>query len=404
MKSRFFKKALCVTLACTTVASIGIGMTACAGDEETVHIVVGVQQTSGNNYNSMTNLLDALEDELNFTYETVLLDRNADSTLSTFQNSLLGGAQGIITMVDVDAATTRRIIEECETNNAYYAGYMTDFANTYANTNSADAANVEYVLNSDAMLGAVTDGDIVRDGGTRGEFLFNAIVETDARVVTFARAPLYAYPVASVAIERFKELAEDYNATHDDDFTFVTSQGAAEDGALEVGFSMQNVPDATVQDWAANGVEAVIAVNSIGKKILTPVQNYAPDIDIYQIGWDDNIISAFPDTIKTLCQTPAETIIYPLIRILNAVRGNSYEDEPADKEDMLISGQYLYLTTSEELEKARTSCMNFAQGNSIEYSLVSVEEVKSLLAGEEGASFAKLTSTIAGWTTENVLA
>ena len=137
-------------------------------------------------------------------------------------------------MVDVDASTTRAIIEDCEEYGAYYAGYMTDFANTFANNDSAQAANVEYIMNSDAMLGAVTDGDIVRDGGTRGEFLFDAIVETDSRVVTLARAPLYAYPVAATAIARFKELVEEYNATHDDDFTIVESVGAAEKGACMV--------------------------------------------------------------------------------------------------------------------------------------------------------------------------
>ena len=404
MKTKFLKRALCTTLACATVAGLGVGLTACQpSDSETVRIVVGVQQTTGNNYNSMCNLLDALKDELNFEYTTTLVDRNADAALSTYQNQLLGGAQGIITMVDVDAATTRKIIEDCEANNAYYAGYMTDFANTFANTDSAQAENVEYILNSDAMLGAVTDGDIVRDGGTRGEFLFDAVVKTDARVVTLCRAPLYAYPVAATAIDRFKELVEEYNAANEDDFTIVESVGAADDGALEVGFSMQNVPDATVQDWKEKGVEAVIAVNSLGKKLLTNVQTSAPEIGIYQIGWDDNIISAFPQYIKTLCQTPAETIIYPLIRVLNAVRGNSYTDEPADVEDTLISGQYIYITSKEELEKGRSSCMNFAEGNPVSASLISVEEIKSLLAGEEGASFKKLVDTISSWTSENVL-
>ena len=406
MKSRIIKKALCATIALATVTSIGLSAPGCSNvNPDTVQIVVGVQQTTGNNYNSMCNLLDALKDDLNFEYTTILLDRNADNTLTSFQNQLLAGTQGIITMVDVDASTTKRIIELCEENSAYYAGYMTDFANTFANTKTEDAANVQYVMNSSAMLGAVTDGDIVRDGGERGEFLFNSIVKTESRVVTFCRAPLNAYPVAEVAIERFKELAEEYNATHEDDFTFVVSAGAENDpqGVLEVGFSMQSVPDATVQKWKADGVEAVIAVNSLGKKILTNVQNSAPDIDIYQIGWDDNIVSAFPDTIKTLCQTPAETIIYPLIRIINAVRGNSYADEPTSKADTLISGQYLYITSSEDMEKAKTACMNFATGNSVEYSLIRPEEVKALLAGEEGATFQNLVNTISSWTSENVL-
>ncbi len=403
MKAKFIKRSVCAVLACTCLAGAGMGMTAC-GNAEADHIVIGVQQTSGNNYNSMCNLLDALSEELNFTYETVLVDRDADGTLTTYQNALLGGAVGIISMVDVDAATTRTIIEYCEQNDAYYAGYMTDFANTFSNTDSADAANVEYIKNSDAMLGAVTDGDIYADGGTRGEFLFNALVESDSRVVTLCNAPTYAYPVATAAIERFNELVEEYNASHDDQFTIYVGSGYDTTlGSLEIGFSTSYVADSMVQEWAANGVEAVVAVNSLGRKLLTPIKNYAPDIEIYQIGWDDDIVDDFPETIKTLCQTPAETIIYPLVRILNAARGNSYDDEPTDVEETLITGNYLYITTSEELEALRTKTMNFATGNSVEYSLISVEEVKALLAGEEGASFAKLTATIASWTTENLL-
>lgn len=401
MKSKFFKRALCTTLACATVAGIGLGMTACA-DNENVHIWIGVQQATGNNYDSMCNLLDALGEEYNFTYTAELMDRNADAALSSVQNALLSGAQGVIAMTDTDTSTNKRIVEMCEENGAFYAGYMNDFKSIF-DPEETSAADAQYILESDNFLGSVTDGDIVRDGGTRGEFLFDAVVKTDARVVTLCRAPLYAYPVAATAIDRFKELVEEYNAANEDDFTIVESVGAADDGALEVGFSMQNVPDATVQDWKAKGVEAVIAVNSLGKKILTNVQTSAPEIGIYQIGWDDNIISAFPQYIKTLCQTPAETIIYPLIRVLNAVRGNSYTDEPADVEDTLISGQYIYITSEEELEKARTSCMNFAEGNPVSASLISVEEIKSLLAGEEGASFKKLVDTISSWTSENVL-
>ena len=47
--------------------------------------------------------------------------------------------------------------------------------------------------------------------------------------------------------------------------------------------------------------------------------------------------------------------------------------------------------------------MSFAEGNPVSASLISVEEIKSLLAGEEGASFKKLVDTISSWNSENVL-
>ena len=405
MKSKFLKRALCTTLACATVAGIGLGMTACA-DDDSVHLVIGVQQTTGNNYVAMCNLLDAWGPELGFTYETVLIGRNAEEAYNTYQNAIVSGASGIITMVDVDAPTTRRIIELCEDNNAYYAGFMTDFASTFANSDPAQTENVEYVMNSGAMLGAVTDGDIVRDGGARGEFLFNEIVETDYRTITLVRSPLYAYPVAATAIDRFKELAEEYNETHDDDFTFVTAPGAQtsdSQGALEIGFGDSEVDAEVVQSWASQGVEAVVAVNSLGNKLLSNVKTYGNGMVIYQIGRDDLILGDFPDTIKSLCQTPTETIVYPLVRVLNAINGNSYSDEPTDKMDTLLSGQYVYFTSAEDLEAGDGNSIAFTENYPVSASIVTVDDIRGLLAGAEGASFAKLSGLIASWDTDYVL-
>lgn len=402
MKKKFLKSALCATLVCATMATTAVGLTACNPDsEENVQIAIGVQQTSGNNFESMCNLLDSLKEELNFSYSTILMTRNNDENLTAFDNAMLSGAAGIISMTDMDVVSTKTLIEKCEVNNAYYAGYMSDFANTFANKNAGDVANVNYIKSSPHMLGAVSDGEI--DGAVRGEFLFNQVVATTARKVTFARFPLYAYPSAATSINKFKELATTYNQTHDDDFEFIVNAGDGATDTFEVNFSMASVPDATVQDWNSKGVEAVIAVNSLGKKILTPANTYAPNLAIYQTGWDDNIVSSFPDKIKTLCQTPAETIIYPLVRILNAVRGNSYADEPTDKGQTIVTGQYVYLTTTQDLENGRRNSMNFSLDHTVEHSLVTPAQVKALLAGEEGASFAKLKGTLDSWTTKYAL-
>ncbi len=414
MKHKFLKKALCIGVACATVAGGMVGMTACGSGGDSTHIWIGVQQATGNNYESMCNLLDALGEEYNFTYTAELMDRNGDKALSSIQNAILGGAQGIIAMTDTDTSTNRSIVELCEENGAFYAGYMNDFKSIYDPDTTADGfsqADVDYILNSDNFLGTVTDGDIARDGGTRGEWLFEQISQSDYRKIVFAHSPTYAYPVAETAIDRFVELMNEWNTAHPEDQFEVFTEGTSAnstiyDGAYQLGFGGpgSTVPDSDIAQWMANGVEAVVAVNSLGNKLLPSIQAANNcNIVIYQIGREDEIVDEFPDTIKSLCQTPAETIVYPLALILNGIRGTQYTDYPADKEDTLITGNYIYLATQEDLTSSVGTCMNFTEGNPVSASLVSVEEFGQLLGDAEGASYKKLTDLIASWTTENVI-
>ena len=407
MKSKFLKTALCAGLTCATIAG-AVGMTACAG-EENVHIWIGVQQATGNNYDSMCNLLDALGEEYNFTYTAELMDRNADAALSSVQNALLSGAQGVIAMTDTDTSTNRRIVEMCEENGAYYAGYMNDFKSIFDPDTSTETsvADAQYILESDNFLGSVTDGDIARDGGTRGEWLFDQISQTDYRKIVFAHSPTYAYPVAATAINRFVELMNAWNEAHPEDQFEVYTEGTSAnstvyEGAYQLGFGGpgSTIPDADIAQFDAAGVEAIVAVNSLGNKLLPSIQAANSDMVIYQIGREDEIVDEFPETIKSLCQTPAETIVYPLALILNAVNGTQYSDYPSDKESTLITGNYIYMATEEDLEASVGTTMNFTEGNPVSASLVSVEEFGELLNG----SYADLTGLIASWTTENVLA
>ena len=382
MKSKFLKRALCTTLACATVAGIGLGMTACA-DNENVHIWIGVQQATGNNYDSMCHLLDALGEEYNFTYTAELMDRNADAALSSVQNALLSGAQGVIAMTDTDTSTNRRIVEMCEENGAYYAGYMNDFKSIF-DPEETSVTDAQYILESDNFLGSVTDGDIARDGGTRGEWLFNQISQTDYRKIVFAHSPTYAYPVAATAINKFVELMEAWNQAHPEDQFEVYTEGTSAnstvyDGAYQLGFGGpgSTIPDSDIAEFVENGVEAIVAVNSLGNKLLPSIQSANANIVIYQIGREDEIAL-----------------------ILNAVNGTQYSDYPSDKESTLITGNYIYMATEEDLEASVGTTMNFTEGNPVSASLVSVEEFGELLNG----SYADLTGLIASWTTENVLA
>ena len=319
--NKTLKKAAAFAVAAASIATVA-GLTACTpGEASDVNIVIGVQQTSGNNYEAMCNFLDDIKDDLGFTYKTVLLEsRDNNKNLTTFQNEILGGANGIISMVDMDAANLSALLEYCEQNNVYYGGYMSDFPNAVAD---------ESLINNPYLVGSVSDGET--DGNILGQYLFDAVVKSDARTVVFTRFPAYAYPAAIDSVNAFKELAEEYNATHDDDFSFPAIEGGdAADGAYVIDFAVQAVPDANITEWHNKGVDAIVSVNSLAKRILPALtQNNINDVGIYSAGWDDSIIDSFGDNkpVKTLCQTPCETIVYPLVRIINAVRGNSYSDE-----------------------------------------------------------------------------
>lgn len=388
-------KKLGVAAIALSMATLGLTSCTSSGDE-TIRIVIGVQQTQGNNYEAMCNFLDDIKDDLGFEYETTLLEsRNNDKNLTTFQTKMLTGIHGIISMVDMDSANMSKLLEECEKNDVYYAGYMSDFANSNQN---------EEIMGSKYMLGSVSDGEI--DGAVRGEFLFNAIVESDDRNVVFARFPLYAYPSAAQSIAKFKELALAYNETHDDDFTFYSEAGNENADTYEVSFTESQIPDAQITKWNNAGVDAVVSVNSLAKRILPGIKSANLDntISIYSTGWEDNIIDDFGDDkcIKTLAQTPAETIIYPLVRILNAARGNEYSDEPAWNEK-IVTGRYVYISSTQDLADGRENCMNFSLDKDPSRALISKEDLKALLAGEDGAIFAKLVETLNSWDSEYVL-
>ncbi len=387
---KFFKG----LIAASTLAVGALAFTSCgeAGVGDKVSIVIGVQQTSGNNYESMCNFLDNLKTDLNFDYETVLLEsRNNDKNLSTFQTKMLAGADGIISMVDMDEANLTKLLADCEKNDVYYAGYMSDFANVNKK---------EEIMNNKYMLGTVSDGEI--DGAVRGEFLFNEIVKSSARKVVFSRFPAYAYPSALASISKFKELATAYNSTHDDDFTYyVTAEGS---DTYEFGFTTPTLPDAEATSWKAAGVEAVVAVNSLGKRLLPAFKSNNMSTLIYTLGWEDNLISDFGDDklVRTLGQTPAETIVYPLVRILNAARNNSYTDEPT-MANKVVTGRYTYLASTADLENGRKNSMNFSVDHAVSHAIITPAEVKALLAGESGATYQKLVDTLNSWDSKYAL-
>ena len=381
----------------TKAAAVGLCFAALAScqnaDADKPNITIGVQQDTGNNFVSMKNWLDGVKDELGFTWDYVLMDsRNDAKNLDALQNSLNSGTRGIINMTDMSENNLSTLLTNLEENDAYYAGYFIDMANS------------KNLLDNKRIVGSVTDGE---GGADRGETLFNEVVKTNNRNIVFAQFPEAYFPAVKGAVAKFKELATEYNKTHEDDFTFFEGTGSnyPEVSTFQMTFQMSQLASAVYDEWDQAGVDAVVAVNSLAKRILPATTGKTDPIQIFSVGYDDEILGSFGEDkpIKALSQSQAEAIVYPVIQLLNAIRGKSYSDAPTKGADKVVTGHYVYLTSTEDLEAGRKHSMNFSVDHGFDKTLINAQEAKALLAGEKDASFAKLKGVLDSWTSDYVL-
>lgn len=355
-------------------------ITSCNKSSNQVKIFIGVQQTGDPTTLATQSILDALKDELGFTYEMGLIDsRDSTKNLNTYQEKLAMGFNGIITMSDLDAQQAEELITLCEENDAYYVGYKLDMA---------AALKSEKVKNSPNFLGGTSDGEL--DWGLRAEALFDAIVESDDRHILLGSFSNQYFPQVNTALTRFKELVTEYNATHDDDFTY----GTWSDGSDTWTCKFSDLPDAEGERAKNQNVDAIVGINSLAKYILPHIDE---SINLYNVGYDTTYDSIFGEDKQLRCQgaSPSDHIILPLIRIINAVNGA----DPIPVEDKVVVGNYIYMTSAADLAELKESCINFTNDHSFEDALFTVEEAKALV----GAPDSELKALVESWTTEYVL-
>ena len=406
------------TLGIVAMAGVaGLSLASCddtnTGDEK-VKISIGSYLGYGNTLSALQGYLDSIKDDLNFEYTlTQISQTDANANLTKFQNDLETGTDLIITMMDNDASNTKAILDSCKEYGAYLAGWQTDFNNTRA-SDLADS-----VLNDDHFLGTATDGEM--DGKVLAKYLFDAVSASEDRVIALARTPYYAYPSGHVASVEFARLAEEWNKTHDDKFTIVDSSestndlsgvsDADADLALNMGFG-GNLNADQLDTWVAQGVEAIVGVNSLAQRIYSTLVDESQDknIDLYTVGWDDALygedVFGSNGTIKSLGQSVVETIVYPIIMGINAVRGYEFTDAPTTGLDKFVEGKRIMITSDADMEAGHQNCMIYAGVNNYgdpSRALIQGEDLLNYLGNAEGASFAKLKSLIDSWDKDYVL-
>lgn len=414
MKKSILKKIGAILLTAAVAGSVG-AFAACGGEggggsgtggggsssQYGGKIFIGVQQTRGNNYEAMCKFLDALKPELNFDYQIAQMSYSDNSNLTLIENAIMKGAIGIITMTEMEMGTTQQVIELCEEEGVYYAGYMSDFWKTSATPTTGKAPK-----DSQYYLGSVSDGEL--DTETTATWLFEAVKESPYRKIVLTRSPEYAYPRSVESAKTFKKLVDKYNEENEDDFELWTENTDGPAFVLDYGLPATFAPQLTKWQQWGGGDLALVGLNYCAGTIMGMTTYADLKFPIFNAGWDDDVAKQFGalddanKPVKALCQTPCETIIYPLVRMLNAVNGTPYADEPTNPDDKIIEAKYCHIESAKDIEDGKTHCMNFNDARDLKYALISPAEVKDLLAAN-GGTFAQLKSTIASWDTEYIL-
>lgn len=389
-------KKLVKTLSILGLAALGTAAVASCGEKndatdgesfDKVKITVGVSQDTGTTFQAMSNWLNSAKDVMNFEWDYVVLDRTNSKNVTAFQNKLSTGTNAIISMADFEQNNLALTLRDLETNDAYLAGYETEFANA---TTSGQISNSR-------IVGTVTDGE---GGPSRGETLFNQVVKTTNRKIVFAQYKSQFFPSVKGAVAKFMELAEEYNQTHDDKFTFFQDSASAkydEDGHSLVCNFGENLSDAIHSDWQNANVDAVVAVNSVAKLMLTTLQK--GNIKLFSVGFDDETGKELGNgTLMSLSQTPAEVIFVPVLEVLNALRGKSY----SDKTSKIATAHYVYLNSQDDLTQAKAKIMNFSDNHDIEHALITPQVASTMLAQNSGTTYKAITDLLDSWVASNI--
>ena len=257
----------------------GLALASCSNSNDVKpQIVVAVNQDTGTTFQAIKLWMDQAAEDLNFEWHhTVMSTRDNAANLSTLQNELLNGTNGIISMVDMDAANLQKLLSDLDKNNAYYAGLDTELAN---------AKNGNLLSNS-RIVGTVTDGE---SGASRGETLFDEVVKTNNRKIVFGQYSTSFFPNVIGAVDAFIAKANEYNETHDDDFVFYKDETSAnyinDSTTYQFNFG-QTLSDAEYNKWKDQDVDAVVCVNSVTKLVLPKTVTDNDPIEIFSVGFDD---------------------------------------------------------------------------------------------------------------------
>lgn len=345
---RKLKKVLAVILVLTMV--LAIVPSAFAAKSKTYTIGVALYQDTGAAVLSCKAYLASLEPVLNVKFVYTVLSNNDEAVnVTKIQELIAAGCDGIICTMD---GGTDAILTECRDADVYLAGYLCDYDASFRN-------NYDGVYKNPYFLGTVADGGC-GDELKRGYDFFDSVIEYNERTpdapirhVAMTTFPVFAFPYQQNFVQQFVEKVEEYNAANPDKAIEVDPFDPDTD------ILMFRPLDSTYFNKHP-GIDAIVSMCAGSFVYPTMVASGVADtVKLFAAGYNDGDNAFFGSKgayqMEVVCSP--ESIIYPLVLLLNKLNGVEFPDQPEDAErkscstllinsdeDLVKFESYIYLT------------------------------------------------------------
>ena len=378
------KKIMALALTGALAAS-SVSVVSVSAEPKKATIGVCFYQDTGKAPNATKAFLESLADTLNveFKYGT-FTETDEAANLTKVQELIASGVDGIIGTMDLG---TQSILSECEAAGIYYAGYLCDFDTSYTTA-------YDDVFGNSNFLGTVVDGHAPDDVNIGDQF-FDSLIEYNERNadaplthVSMAVFPVWAFPAQTTAAEQFVADVEEYNKTAETPITV---------DPLDEEVDVLNFAPLDSTYFSKHPDTQAIMSFAAGTSFVYPTMVSAgvdSDIKLFTTGADGgeetNFGSAGTQTYQQIAFTGAESIVYPLVLMLNKINDTEFADMPEKAER--ISTELYIVNSDEDMELYVNSLYNTADAANAAYT---PEDVLNMTAfGNPDATYAGLVEAV----------
>lgn len=378
------KKIMALALTGALAAS-SVSVVSVSAEPKKATIGVCFYQDTGKAPNATKAFLESLADTLNveFKYGTFTQTDEA-ANLTKVQELIASGVDGIIGTMDLG---TQSILSECEAAGIYYAGYLCNFDTSYTTA-------YDDVFGNSNFLGTVVDGHAPDDVNIGDQF-FDSLIEYNERNadaplthVSMAVFPVWAFPAQTTAAEQFVADVEEYNKTAETPITV---------DPLDEEVDVLNFAPLDSTYFSKHPDTQAIMSFAAGTSFVYPTMVSAgvdSDIKLFTTGADGgeetNFGSAGTQTYQQIAFTGAESIVYPLVLMLNKINDTEFADMPEKAER--ISTELYIVNSDEDMELYVNSLYNTADAANAAYT---PEDVLNMTAfGNPDATYAGLVEAV----------
>ena len=367
------------------MAASSASMVSVTAEPKKATIGVCIYQDTGKAQEATKAFLESLSDTLNveFKYGTFTQTDEA-ANLTKVQEMIASGVDGIIGTMDLG---TQSILSECEAAGIYYGGYLCDFDTSYTGA-------YDDVFGNPNFVGTVADGHNPDDVCIGTQF-FDSLIEYNERNaddpithVSMTIFPVWAFPTQTAAAEQFVAAVDEYNKTAETPITV---------DPLDEEVDVLNFAPLDSTYFSKHPDTQAIMSFAAGTSFVYPTMVSAgvdSDIKLFTTGADggeeNNFGSAGTQTYQQIAFTGAESIVYPLVLMLNKINETEFADMP-EKAERISSEQYI-VNSDEDMELYLKSLYNTSDAADAAYT---PEDVLNLTAfGNPDATYADLVKAV----------